>query len=262
MIPIGDRLRTRTFPYVNVSIIALNFLVFFYELSLSSQGFARGLSELDRFFFDWGALPACLSDRLGFDTGLPPRVLAAACAQPRELLTPFSAMFIHGGWLHILGNILFLWIFGDNVEDRLGHLRYLLFYLASGLAATAAHVAVNADDVIPSVGASGAIAGVMGAYLVMYPRARVAVIIPLFWILGATYVPAVVLIGMWFLLQVFSGVAALGYATGGSEGVAWWAHVGGFAFGAAVAWLLTLVVVGHRAPVQPRPRRGDRFDES
>ena len=257
MIPIGDRLGRRTFPYVNVSIIALTFLVWFYELTLNSRGFVPGASELDRFFYEWAAIPACLGDRFGFDPSVPPRVLTAVCEQNHVLFSPFAAMFLHGGWLHILGNMLFLWIFGDNVEDRLGHLGYLLFYLASGLAASAAHSALSLDDTIPSLGASGAIAGVMGAYLVMFPRARVAVIIPWLWILGASYVPAVFLIGLWFIMQLFSGLVTMGQA----QGVAWWAHVGGFAFGAAVAWLLVAAGLrGRPAPAPSRPRRGGWFD--
>src|SRR3990170_6281903 len=259
MIPIGDRLRRRTFPYVNVSIIALAFLVWFYELTLQSIGSSFALSELDGFFFEWAAIPACLSDRFGFDPSTPPPVLRAVCDENRVLFSPFSAMFIHGGWLHILGNMLFLWIFGDNVEDRFGHVRYLLFYLASGLAATATHVAFSFDDTVPSLGASGAIAGVMGAYIVMFPRASVAVIIPWFWFLGASYVPAVFLIGLWFLMQLFSGLVTMGQA----QGVAWWAHVGGFAFGVALTWLSGLVSVAQRPARAPPPHRsrGDWFDE-
>ncbi len=259
MIPIGDRLRTRTFPWVNIAIIAINILVFLYELSLNSIASPFALSELDRFFYDWGAVPACLSDRFGYDTGLPPRALAAACGQDQVLLSPFSAMFIHGGWLHILGNMLFLWIFGDNVEDRLGHLRYLLFYVASGLAAAAAHVAFNASDLTPAIGASGAIAGIMGAYMVLFPRARVAVIIPWFWFLGAPYVSALFLIGIWFLMQLWSGLVTMGQA----QGVAWWAHVGGFVFGVAVTWLVGLTGAARRpvSPSPPEPWRRDWFDE-
>src|SRR3990170_921070 len=259
MIPIGDRLRPRPSPYFNVSIIALIFLVFFYELTRQSVGFPGTPSELDRFFFEWATIPACLSDRFGFDTHVRARELAFYCGQNHVLFSPFSAMFIHGGWLHILGNMLFLWIFGDNVEDRFGHVRYLLFYLASGLAATAAHVAFSFGDTIPSLGASGAIAGVMGAYIVMFPRASVAVIIPWFWFLGASYVPAVFLIGLWFLMQLFSGLVTMGQA----QGVAWWAHVGGFAFGVALTWLSGLVSVAQRPARAPPPHRsrGDWFDE-
>ena len=165
-------------------------------------------------------------------------------------------MFMHAGWLHILGNMLFLWVFGDNVEDALGHVRYLVFYLIVGLAATATQIALSMDSLVPGIGASGAIAGVMGAYLVMFPRARIAVFMPLFFFLGAPYIPAAALIGIWFLMQLFTGVASLGQAAGDS-GVAWWAHVGGFLAGVL---LVNLFRVGRR----PRRRyywRGRSWEE-
>jgi membrane associated rhomboid family serine protease len=218
MIPVGDRLSTRTIPYVNVGIIVVNFLIFFYELTLNTHAPLRGLSELDRWLYDWGAVPACISDSLGLKPNVDPRALTVYCGGNRALFTVFASMFMHAGWLHILGNMLFLWVFGDNVEDALGHVRYLVFYLIVGLV-------------------------VMGAYLVMYPQARIAVFIPLFFFLGATYVPAIALIGIWFLIQLFSGAASIGYATGGSGGVAWWAHIGGFLAGLL---LVNLFLVGRR----------------
>src|SRR3989304_4083735 len=152
MIPIGDRLRRRTLPPLNASLIAPHLLIWFYELTLNSRGFVPGASELDRFFYEWAAIPACLGDRFGFDPSVPPRVLNAVCEQNHRLFSPFAAMFLHGGWLHILGNMLFLWIFGDNVEDRLGALGYLLFYLASCAIRRVAHSALSLDDTIPSLG--------------------------------------------------------------------------------------------------------------
>ena len=245
MIPVGDRLSTRTIPYVNVGIIVVNFLVFFYELTLNTQAPFRGLSELDRWFYDWGAIPACVSDSLGLKTNVNPRDLTAFCGGQHPLLTVFTSMFMHAGWLHILGNMLFLWVFGDNVEDALGHVRYLVFYLVVGLVASATQIALSMNDLGPGIGASGAIAGVMGAYLVMYPRARIAVFMPLFFFLGAPYIPAAALIGIWFLMQLFTGVASLGQAAGDS-GVAWWAHVGGFLAGLLLVNLFL---------VDRRPRR-------
>jgi membrane associated rhomboid family serine protease len=247
MIPVGDRLSTRTLPYVNIGIIAVNFLVFFYELTLNTQAPFRGLSELDRWFYDWGAVPACVSDSLGLKPNVDPRALTVYCGGHHALLTAFTSMFMHAGWLHILGNMLFLWVFGDNVEDALGHVRYLVFYLIVGLAATATQIALSMNDLVPGIGASGAIAGVMGAYLVMFPRARIAVFMPLFFFLGAPYIPAAALIGIWFLMQLFTGVASLGQAAGDS-GVAWWAHVGGFLAGLL---LVNLFRLGRR------PRRRD-----
>lgn len=219
MIPIGDTARRRTFPVVNLLLIAANIAVFIYELSLSER-------EIIDFFFDWGVVPTQLINALhnpGDNSN-------------RELLTPFTAMFIHGGWLHLIGNMVFLWVFGDNIEDSLGHLRYLIFYVLAGLGAVALQVFLSSSDQQPMIGASGAIAGVLGAYLILYPRSTVAVLIPtlLFW---TVYVPAVVLIGAWFLMQLFSSVAAIGDATEASAGVAWWAHVGGFLTGIVLVFL-------------------------
>jgi len=245
MIPIADRLRTRELPYVNVAIITANILVFLYEILAldSTPRFLGTPSELDQFFMDWGATPACVRDSLGMSPDVSQRALQVLCpAGGSGLLTPFTAMFIHAGWLHIIGNMLFLWVFGDNVEDRLGHISYLFFYLAGGLAASAAQTFMNPNDLTPAVGASGAIAAVLGAYLVLFPRASVTVVFfPLiFW---AIRVPAAFLIILWFFMQVLSGIAAIGDVTGGGGGVAWWAHIGGFVFG------LVLVAVFH-------PRRG------
>jgi hypothetical protein len=198
-------------------------------------------------------LPACLGDRFGFDPEVPPQALAALCPESdKVLLTPIASMFIHGGWFHLLGNMLFLWVFGDNVEDAMGHLRYALFYVVAGLAAAAAHIAVNQNDLIPAVGASGAIAGVLGAYLVLYPRARITAILPIFILVWVPFqLPAVILIGFWFILQLFNGVAALGSAgvVGAGGGVAWFAHIGGFVAGVV---LVRLFVLGRRRPLAPR----------
>jgi membrane associated rhomboid family serine protease len=246
MIPIGDRLRTREFPFVNVALIVANVLVFLYEAFALDDTVRRVVtpsgffftSDLDQFFMDWGATPACVRDSLGMNPNVAPQAIQAFCPEGAAgLATPFTAMFIHGGWFHLIGNMLFLWVFGDNVEDRLGHLSYLLFYVAGGLAAAAAQIFMNPNDLVPAVGASGAIAAVLGAYLIMFPRANVLVLFP-FLIFLPLYVPASLLIIVWFFMQVFSGVAAIGDVTGGSGGVAWWAHIGGFAFGVAVVWLI------------------------
>jgi membrane associated rhomboid family serine protease len=218
MIPIGDSTRRHTFPYVNVGIIVASILVFVYELTLDAF-------EINDFFLDWGVIPAQLVDWLGGSAGF------------EEPATVVTAMFIHGGWLHLIGNMLFLWVFGDNVEDAMGHGPYLLFYVLAGAGAAALQVYVDQDSLVPMVGASGAIAGVLGAYLVLYPRARVSVVIPWLWFFGAFPVPAAFLIVFWFLLQLLNGVAAVGTATGVTEGVAFWAHVGGFLTGLALVWV-------------------------
>jgi membrane associated rhomboid family serine protease len=226
MIPVGDSTRRRITPYVNLAIIVACILVFVYELSLSTF-------EVNDLFRERGVLPVRLVHWWGRPTDVE---------EPSTVLT---SMFIHGGWLHLIGNMLFLWVFGDNVEDAMGHARYLLFYLLCGAGAAALQVYVDPDSGIPMVGASGAIAGVLAAYLVLYPRATVAVVIPWLWFFGAFPVPAAVLIVFWFLLQLLSGVAALGTATGVTEGIAFWAHVGGFATGLALVWVFR----------RPRPRR-------
>ncbi|MGB2694966.1 MAG: rhomboid family intramembrane serine protease [Dehalococcoidia bacterium] len=250
MIPVGDSVRSRTFPYVNVALIAINVLVFLYELTLNATPLAfGGLSDLDRFFFEWATMPACLGDHFGFTPNVDARDLAAYCGvQKNVALTPLSAMFIHGGWLHLLGNMIFLWVFGDNVEDAMGHVRYAVFYAVVGLAAGTAHIFVNQNDLTPAIGASGAIAGVLGAYLVLYPRARVSAILPIFLFFWLPFqVPAVVLIGFWFLMQVFSGVANLAATdvVNAGGGVAWFAHIGGFAAGVL---LVKLFVLGRDVP--------------
>jgi len=269
MIPIGDSVKSRTFPYVNIAIIALNVIVFFYELSLGivadqtftalpSLGF---FSELDLFFFDWGTIPACLSDRFGFGPDVPQRALNALCSdEERVSLSPVSSMFIHGGWFHLLGNMIFLWVFGDNVEDAMGHTRYAVFYVIAGLAATSAHIAIDPADITPAIGASGAIAGVLAAYLVLYPRATIAAILPVFILfLVPFYVPAIVLIGIWFVLQLLNGVAALAATdvVGAGGGVAWFAHIGGFVAGLV---LVKLFVLGRSVPSVPRRSRYPRLD--
>jgi membrane associated rhomboid family serine protease len=230
MIPIGDSTRRRTMPYVNLAIIAACVLVFLYELSLSSL-------EVNDLFQNRGVVPVQLVDWWGNPSGL---------GEPSTVVT---SMFIHGGWLHLIGNMIYLWVFGDNVEEAMGHGRYLLFYLLAGAGAVALQVYVDPGSRVPMVGASGAIAGVLGAYLVLYPRATVAVLIPWLWFFGAFPVPAAFLIVFWFLLQLFSGVAALGTATGVTEGVAFWAHVGGFATGLALVW-----VFRRARPRRPPPR--------
>ena len=205
MIPLYDTLRSRRFPLVNWTLIGLNFLAFFYELSLSPSG-------LNRLTLAWGLVPVNLMTRPG-----------------TYWITIFTSMFLHGGWFHILSNMWVLFIFGDNIEDRLGRGRYLFFYLLSGTAAGLLESYVLRTSTVPSIGASGAIAGVLGAYLISYPRARIASIVPIIFIFTIIEIPAAIFLLFWFVLQLFSGWLSLDGATGG--GIAWWAHVGGFLFG-------------------------------
>jgi len=218
MIPLRDENPSATTPFVTWVLVAINVIVFVFELSLGP--------ELRTFIFDWGLVPARLTLALRF--GDEPITGPA--------LTVFSSMFLHGGWLHLVGNMWYLWIFGDNIEDRLGHVKYLVFYLLAGLAAGLLHYATNSESRVPTVGASGAIAGVLGAYLAAFPRARVVTLLPLFPFFRVVALPAMVVLGLWFVIQFFSGALSLGYSTGG--GVAWWAHIGGFGFGYLAMWAL------------------------
>ncbi|MBN1681094.1 MAG: rhomboid family intramembrane serine protease [Anaerolineae bacterium] len=219
MLPIGDEHHgAKGIPVVTLALIAVNALVYLYQISLNSQ-------QLHDFIYDYGMIPA-------------------EAERGADLYTFLTSMFVHGGFAHIFGNMLFLWIFGDNIEQRFGHGVFFLFYVGTGLAAGAAHLVTNADSTIPTVGASGAISGVMGAYVLLYPRNRIRVIIGYF---GMIYVPAFVFLGVWFLMQFMNGLAALSVETAQSSGVAFWAHIGGFAAGAAVA-----IVVGSIRKDPPR----------
>ncbi|MEX2247666.1 MAG: rhomboid family intramembrane serine protease [Dehalococcoidia bacterium] len=240
MIPIGDSVRSRSFPYVNVALIAINFLVFFYEIALSQDTISRNVTELDRFIREWGNIPACTFDAFGRDVHLSPvgRVICEQQSQPA--FTAITAMFIHGGWLHVIGNMLFLWIFGDNVEDTFGHLRYGIFYAVAGVIAGFSQAFTDIEGLTPAIGASGAVAGVMGAYIVLFPRATVIALVPFFFFVPFA-VPAAVLIGIWFLMQLFSGVSSLGVdAVGAGGGVAYFAHIGGFVAGLALVHVFAL----------------------
>ena len=203
MIPLRDVIPSRTTPFVTIGIIVLNCLGFVFELSLSQR-------MLQPFMMMYGVVPAMFSW---------PTVL--------------TSMFLHGGWLHIAGNMLYLWIFGDNVEDRLGHGRFLVFYLLCGTIAALAQVFTSPGSIVPTIGASGAIAGVMGAYFVLFPRSRVLTLIPLFVFWEIIEIPAIFFLGIWFLMQLFSGVGSLAITSGNTGGIAFWAHVAGFLAGFA-----------------------------
>lgn len=226
MIPLRDRNPRSSVPWVTALLVLINILAFLYQVSLGPQ-------VGERFVLAYGMVPARVEWALS-----DPDVTLGAAVFP--LLT---SIFLHGGWLHLIGNMWFLWVFGDNVEDRLGHLRYLVFYLACGLGAGLVHVLFNLDSRIPAVGASGAISGILGAYMVLFPGARVLTLIPLLVFFFTVELPAVILLGYWFLIQTLSGLGALGMR--GRGGVAWWAHVGGF--------LLGLLLAKWAAQGRPRP---------
>jgi membrane associated rhomboid family serine protease len=226
MIPIRDDQPRFSTPYVTYFIIALNAAVFFFELSVGTQGH-RALNNL---IYQFGVVPQHFS--LAFEG-------SRRYDLPDQSLTILTSMFLHGGWLHIIGNMWFLWIFGDNIEDHVGHFLYLVFYLVCGFAASIAHILLNANSNVPTVGASGAIAGVMGAYIVLYPKARVLTLVPLIVFFTFWWLPAWIFLGYWFLLQFLSGTAtSIAVTSSQAGGVAFWAHVGGFLCGVLLIKLL------------------------
>ena len=231
MIPIRDDTPRFSTPFVTYFIIALNTLVFLFELSVSEQG--RG--ALNGLIYHFGVVP------LRFD-----HILAAwpASSLTGLFLPIVTSMFLHASWLHLIGNMWFLWIFGDNIEDYLGHFSYLLFYLVCGFAAAITHILLNAGSRLPSVGASGAIAGVMGAYFVLYPKARVMMWFPPIFFF---HLPAWLVLGYWFFMQFLSGAAtSIAETSQTNGGIAFWAHVGGF-----VAGIVLIKVL----PARPRRYR-------
>ncbi len=227
MVPIRDNNPTKIFPYVTYGIIALNVLAFIYESSIPPQ-------YLDGFFRVFAVVPRELSASFaGIDVGQP----------IPEYVTLITAQFLHGGLLHLGGNMLFLWVFGNNVEDKLGHIKYVVFYLGCGVLASLTQWYFSQGSLVPSLGASGAIAGVMGAYILRFPRAEVLTLIPLGIFFPTVRIPAFYFLGFWFLQQAFYSVASLEVSTNiGMEGggIAYWAHAGGFIFGAILAPILGL----------------------
>jgi len=223
MFPLRDVIPSRTTPFITMAIIAANVLAFLYEQSFDPQ-------SLDVFIRTWGFVPVVF-------------------AWP----SIFSSMFLHGGLWHLAGNMWSLWIFGDNVEDRLGHFRYLGFYVFCGVVAAVAHFWSDPASAVPTIGASGAIAGIMGAYFVLYPRSRVLTLIFLVFYIDIIEVPAVVFLGFWFLMQLVSGVGALATTTEAAGGIAFWAHVAGFAVGAALVKLLAKPIQGEWWDASERP---------
>lgn len=222
MIPLRDREPSYTVPFITISLIVLNVLAFLYEFSMDPY-------ELNFFIARYGMTPSRF--------------------QWADVLT---SMFLHGGWLHLIGNMWFLWIFGDNVEDILGHSKYLLFYLLCGALAAMTHLVFNLDSRAPTVGASGAIAGVMGAYVVKFPHSRITTLVPIFIFLTTMEIPAYIILLYWFVIQFFSGVGSVGHSHLSEGGVAWFAHIGGFLAGVVLVMMM-----------RPRPKwrrgRGGRW---
>jgi membrane associated rhomboid family serine protease len=263
--PIKDNIPTDRFPVVTVAIILINVVVF-----LGFQG-VKGFSAVDdQTVVKWGAIPyelthpgkhcglgnavgpggtlekvpgqstdvACTGKQVVTSSGQSVSIKRIPGKQPNTWLTMFSSMFMHGGFLHIIGNMLFLWIFGNNVEDSMGRGRFVLFYLLGGLAALWGQVLFSPNAEVPTIGASGAVAAVLGGYILLYPRARVLTLVFIIFFVTVIELPAVFMLGIWFLEQIYFGAANLTSPTGGGGGVAYWAHIGGFAFGLATIKLL------------------------
>jgi hypothetical protein len=216
VLPLRDIQPRRTFPVVNLLLIGTNIAVFLYQLSLGSrlEGFIHSAAFVPAQYFAPGSAVG-------------------------DVRSVFVSMFLHGGWMHLGGNLLYLYIFGDNVEDRVGHVRYLIFYLLCGWAATMVHGVLNAGSTVPTIGASGAISGVLGAYMLLFPKARVLTLIPLGFYMQMRELPALVVLGLWFAMQFLSGVVSFGARGSQAAGVAVWAHIGGFVTGMLLVKLLT-----------------------
>lgn len=212
MIPIRDEIKTKRIPFVNYTLIAINIIVFLIMV--------LNPAKIDSIVMGNALIPTDVTQ--GFKMSV--------------LKNFITAMFMHAGWMHLISNMLYLWIFGDNIEDRLGHVGYLLFYLAAGIFASGLHIFFNPTSNVPSLGASGAIAGVLGAYLIFYPQSKVYTFIPFGYFMRLRPLPAIVVLGLWFVMQIFSGVGSM-MAQGRGGGVAYWAHIGGFVFGLLIGFL-------------------------
>jgi membrane associated rhomboid family serine protease len=217
MFPLKDDNPTTITPIVTWMLIAVNTVIFLYQVSLGPKGL--------QFVYQYGAIPAVVTG----EASLPKQFVAIP-----PFLSIFTSMFLHGGWLHLIGNMWYLWIFGNNIEEAMGRLRYLVFYIVCGLTASLSHILLNAGSTLPSIGASGAIAGVLGAYLLLYPRARVLTFVVLIFFIRLLYIPAGFILGFWFLLQLMNSSAA---GSQNSGGVAVWAHIGGFIAGLVLVGL-------------------------
>ncbi|MBI4965730.1 MAG: rhomboid family intramembrane serine protease [Desulfomonile tiedjei] len=219
MIPLRDSNPSATVPIVTIVLIVINSIVWLYEVSLGARA--------DQFIVEYGLIPVRFLNFYRYSGGLTDNAIVPL----------FSSIFMHAGWLHVIGNMWFLWIFGDNVEDRLGHITYLIFYILCGLGSSLIHVFFNTGSQIPTIGASGAISGVLGAYLVSFPHARIHTLLIIFIIIRFVELPAFIFLIIWFAFQFISGTAQIG-ARGDVGGVAYWAHMGGFVVGILLLWIM------------------------
>lgn len=258
MIPLRDSIDSQHTPFVNYLMIAICSLAFAAQVTSDDGG--QTIIE------QYGMVPVRLTDptvQATMTIAQPVQTPLGIAIQKREhvladspispWLTLITCMFLHGGWMHFIGNMWFLYVFGDNVEDRFGHLGYLAMYVGTGIVAGASHLLTDEASPIPTIGASGAIAGVMGAYALLYPHARVLAVLPIFIIFYTFVVPAPIFLGVWFAIQMFSGISS----SGASTGVAWWAHIGGFVAGAMLAMIARITRYGRTETTDSR--RGHRF---
>jgi membrane associated rhomboid family serine protease len=230
MFPLKDDIPSRSTPFVTITLIAINVLVFLYQASLQWSGDIQMARVAEAFVLEFGAVPCRLSGSC-----------AAPDSFPHPFVTILTSMFLHGGLLHVGGNMLYLWIFGDNVEDSLGHGRFLVFYLVSGIAAAAAQVAAAPTSALPMIGASGAVSGVLGAYLLLFPHASVLTLVTFVFFIRLVRIPAVIVLGFWIVVQLLNGLGSFRASfptSGGEAGVAWFAHIGGFLAGLALLLIM------------------------
>ena len=235
MIPLKDDVPSRSLPFVTVALIALNVLAFLYQLSLGIDARGAGAGAAEAFVFEFGVIPCRLTH------SCPGTLVRIADDFPHPWVTILTSMFLHGGLLHVGGNMLYLWIFGDNVEDTLGHGRFLFFYLVSGVAAAVGQTLVSPTSSVPMIGASGAVSGVLGAYLVLFPHATILTLVTFGFFFKFLHVPALIVLGFWIVLQLLNGyitVSAQSMGRGETGGVAWFAHIGGFLAGIVLLFLI------------------------
>ncbi|QDT63461.1 rhomboid family intramembrane serine protease [Calycomorphotria hydatis] len=263
MFPLRDNIPASSTPFVNYTIIGICSVLWLLQLSEKDQLIDQLAMIPARVLNSNAVVELPVKQEIIVDrNGRPVRAadgrvkvqIITRKADPPLVpgwATMLTCVFLHGSWLHIIGNMWFLWVFGDNVEDRLGHVGYVIFYLGCGVAASLSHYLTAMNSMIPTVGASGAIAGVMGAYLLFYPKARVLTLVPIFFIIQIIVIPAPIFLGIWFVLQLYSGTAAITAAE--TTGVAWWAHIGGFAVGAAYAWIMKQTHIARPAVERIRP---------
>jgi len=230
MFPLKDDVPTNSTPFVTVGLIAINVLIFLYQASLQGLASAEGSRAVQAFVLEFGLVPCRLTGYCVSPEGFPPPVVSM-----------FTSMFLHGGLFHVAGNMLYLWIFGNNVEDTLGHIRFVLFYLASGVGAALGQTAFGPHSTVPMIGASGAVSGVLGAYLLLSPRANVLTLIVFGFFIRLVRIPAVIVLGLWFVVQFVNGLvtwSASGSGEAAGADVAWFAHIGGFLVGMALLYAL------------------------